>query len=118
MGRVFAHGPGHRGSSPGRVIQKTLKMVLDTSLLTLRKYKVRIKGKAEQSKERSSALHTSQSSSYWKGSLQVALDYGHQLYLNAKAIVYSLVSLFNGILTFVGYLIPKPSFSNVLLFNP
>ena len=33
VGRVFANGPGHMGSIPGRVIPKTLKMVLDTSFL-------------------------------------------------------------------------------------
>ena len=33
VGRVFANGPGDLGSIPGRVILKTLKMVLDTSLL-------------------------------------------------------------------------------------
>ena len=33
VGRVFAIGPGDPGSIPGRVIPKTLKMVLDTSLL-------------------------------------------------------------------------------------
>ena len=32
VGRVFANGPGDLGSIPGRVIPKTLKMVLDTSL--------------------------------------------------------------------------------------
>ena len=32
------------------------KMVLDTSLLNTQKYKVHIKGKVEQSRERSSAL--------------------------------------------------------------
>ena len=41
---------------PGRVIPKTLKMVLDTSLLNTQQYKVRIKDKVEQSRERSSAL--------------------------------------------------------------
>ena len=56
MRRVFANGPGDLGSIPGRVISKTLKMVLDTSLLNTRQYKVRIKGKVEQSRERSSAL--------------------------------------------------------------
>ena len=35
---------------------KTLKMVLDTSLLNTHQYKVRVKGKVEQSGERSSAL--------------------------------------------------------------
>ena len=35
VGRVFANGPGDLGSIPGRVIPKTLKMVLDTSLLNI-----------------------------------------------------------------------------------
>ena len=51
---------GRRGSIPGRVIPKTLKMVLDTSLLNTQQYKVRIKGKGEQFREKSSApLHLS-----------------------------------------------------------
>ena len=33
LGRVFANGPGDLGSIPGRVIPKSLKMVLDTFLL-------------------------------------------------------------------------------------
>ena len=56
VGRVFANDPGDLGSIPGHVIPKTLKMVLDTSLLNIQQYKVRIKGKVEQSRERSSAL--------------------------------------------------------------
>ena len=56
VGRVFANGLGDLGSIPGRVISKTLKMVLDTSLLNTQQYKVRIKGKEEQSRERSSIL--------------------------------------------------------------
>ena len=54
--RVFANGPGDLGSIPGRVIPKTQKMVLDASLLNTQHYKVRIKGKVEQSRERISAL--------------------------------------------------------------
>ena len=54
--RVFANGPGDLGSIPGRVIPKTQKMVLDASLLNTQHYKVRIKGKVEQSRERSRAL--------------------------------------------------------------
>ena len=42
------------GSIPGCV--KTLKMVLDTSLLNTQQYKVCIKGKVEQSWEMSSTL--------------------------------------------------------------
>ena len=59
VGRVFANGPGGLGLIPGLsdcVIPKTLKMVLDTSLLNTQQYKVRIKGKVEQFRERSSAL--------------------------------------------------------------
>ena len=56
VGRVFANGPGDLGSIPVHVTPKTLKMVLDTSLLNTQQYKVRIKGKVEQFRERSSAL--------------------------------------------------------------
>ena len=45
--------PGDLGSIPGRVIPKTFKMLLDTSLLNTQQYKVRIKSK---SRERSSAF--------------------------------------------------------------
>ena len=54
--RVFANGPGDLGSIPGRVIPKTLQMELDTTLLNTQHYKVRFKGKVEQSWEWSSAL--------------------------------------------------------------
>ena len=56
VGRVFTNGQGDLGSIPGRVLPKTLKMVLDTSLFNTQQYKVRIKGKVEQSRERSSTL--------------------------------------------------------------
>ena len=56
MGWVLPNGPGDLGSIPGRVIPKTLKMVLDTSLLNTQQYKIRTKGKVEPSWERSSAL--------------------------------------------------------------
>ena len=52
-GRVFANGPGDRGSITGRVIPKTLKMILDTAFLNTQHYKV---CKVEQLRERSSAL--------------------------------------------------------------
>ena len=54
MGRVFVYSPGDLDLIPGRVIPKTLKMVLDTFLLNTQQYKVRIKSKLEQSWERSS----------------------------------------------------------------
>ena len=56
MSRVFANGLGDRGSIPGRVMPKTQNMVLDAALLNTQHYKVRIKGKVEQSREWSSAL--------------------------------------------------------------
>ena len=56
MSRVFANGPGDRGSIPGWVIRKTQKMVFDAALLSTQFYTVGIKGKVEQSRERSSAL--------------------------------------------------------------
>ena len=56
MSRVFAKGLGNQGSIPGRVIPKTQKMLLDAALLSTQHYKVWIKGKVEQSRERSSAL--------------------------------------------------------------
>ena len=54
MDRVFANGPGDRGSITGRVIPKIQKIVLETYLLNTQYYKVRIKGKVEQPTERSS----------------------------------------------------------------
>ena len=56
MGKVFTNGPRDRGSVLGRVILKTQKMVFDASLLNTQQYKVRIKGKLEQSWEWSSTL--------------------------------------------------------------
>ena len=56
VGRVFTNGPGDLGSISVCVIPMTLKMVLDTSFLNTQQYKVHIKGKVEQSRERSSTL--------------------------------------------------------------
>ena len=56
MSRLFTNGPGDRGSIPGRVIPKTQKMVFDAALLNTQHIKARIKGKVEQSGERSSAF--------------------------------------------------------------
>ena len=64
VGRVFANGLGDLGSILSHVIPKTLKMVLDTSLLNTQQYKVCIEGKVEQSRERSSAPPTLWCSSY------------------------------------------------------
>ena len=77
--RVFANGPGDLSSIPGRVIPKTQKIVLDTSLLNTQRYEVRIKGKVEQSREGVAPSPTPWCSSYRKGSFRVTLDYGRQL---------------------------------------
>ena len=84
VGRVFANCPGDLGSIPGRIRPKTFKIVLDTSLLNTQQYKVRIKGKVKQSRERSSTLPYTLV--YWKGSLLVALAYSRQLYLQLTCI--------------------------------
>ena len=96
--RVFANGPGDLGSIPGRVIPKTQKMVLDASLLNTQHYKVRIKGKVEQSREGVAPSRTPWCSSYRKGSLRVSLDYGRQLYLLLiclpKYVSYDWISVY------------------------
>ena len=56
MSRVFANGLEDWGSIPGRVIPKPKKIVLGATLLNTQRYKVRIKGKVEQSRDWSSAL--------------------------------------------------------------
>ena len=56
MSWVFVRGPGDQVSIPGWVIPKTQKLVLDAVLLNTQIYKVRIKGKLEQSSKWSSAL--------------------------------------------------------------
>ena len=48
MSRVFDNSLEERGSIPGR---HTKKMVLDATLLNTQHYKVRMKGKVEQSNE-------------------------------------------------------------------
>ena len=47
LSTVLANEPGERGSIPDRVIPKTLKMVLDATLVNTKHYKVRIKSKLE-----------------------------------------------------------------------
>ena len=56
MSKVFTDGLADCGSILGRITPKTQKMVLDAALFNTKHYKVRLKGKVEQSRERSSAL--------------------------------------------------------------
>ena len=58
-GKVFINSPGDLGSILLRIIPMTLKMVLDTSLLSTQQYKEHIKGKVENSRERNSTLPNS-----------------------------------------------------------
>ena len=55
-------------------------MVLDASLLNTQHYKVWIKGKVEQFRERSGAPPTPWCSSYWKRNLRVTIGYSCQLF--------------------------------------
>ena len=56
MVRVFANDPEVLGSIPSRVLPKTQKIVLYASLHNTQQYKIWIKGKVEQPRERSSAF--------------------------------------------------------------
>ena len=56
MVRVFTNGQGDRGSIQGQVTPETQKMVVDTALLNTHQYKVQIKRKMEQSREKSNLL--------------------------------------------------------------
>ena len=42
VGKVFANGPGDRGSVPSRVIPKTQKMIPDNALLNTQHYKDKV----------------------------------------------------------------------------
>ena len=53
---MFANGPGDQDFNPDWFIHKTQKIVLDTSLVNNQHYKLRIKGKVEQSREKSCGL--------------------------------------------------------------
>ena len=53
---MFTNGLGDLGSIPDCVIPKTLKMVLDISLLNTQQHKIHIKSKVEQSRERNSVF--------------------------------------------------------------
>ena len=67
--------------SPKSLHTKDLKMVLDTSLLTLSIIRYISRVKRSNPGEGVVPSPTPRCSSYWKRSLLVALDYDHQLYL-------------------------------------
>ena len=78
---VFANGQRDRGSTPGRVIPKTQKMILDAFLLNTQHYKVRTKGKWSSLEKGITPSSTPRCSSYWKGGLRVAFDYSRPTYI-------------------------------------
>ena len=89
---MFANSPRGRGSIPDRVIPKTQKLVFDAALLNTQHYKVRIKGKVEQSREWVVPSLTPRCSSYWKGasgSLSTKID-NFFTYLKAKKLSKSV----------------------------
>ena len=76
---TFRQWPGRPGFNPRSSHTKDSKMVLDAALHNTQHYKVRIKGKVEQSREGVAPPPTPWCSSYRKGSLRVTLDFGRQL---------------------------------------
>ena len=98
MCRVFTNGQGDLGSIPGRVIPKTLKIVLDTSSLNTQQYKVHSRVKWSNPGKRVAPSPTPWCSSYWKGNLLVALDYGRQLYFTFKQSARDVISVFSFII--------------------
>ena len=79
VGRVFANGRGNRGSILGRIISKTLKWYLMPPCLTLSIIRYLLMIKSNNIGEGLAPSPTTLCSSYWKGSLPVALDYCCQL---------------------------------------
>ena len=82
---IFANGQEDKGS-----ITKIQQMLLDASLLTTKHYKVRIKGKWNNPEIGVSLALTSRCSSYWKGSLNITLDYDRPIYLLHLSLSLSL----------------------------
>ena len=81
VNEVFNNGPGDRDIIPDRVIPKTQKMVFDSTLLNTQNFKVRIKGKWSYLGRRVVLFPTRRCSSYSKGSLRIAPDNGHPIYI-------------------------------------
>ena len=76
---MFTNCPGDWCSIPDQDIPRTQKMVLDTSLLNTQHNKVHIKGKMEQSKERSNRLLYTLLNSY--GQLSIIISISTYIYI-------------------------------------
>ena len=77
-----------------------------------RYYKVRIKGKVEHPENGVVASPTVRCSSYWKGSLWVALDNGHQLY----SLIYRYIYIREFGIKWATYTIKQNKQTNQTLF--
>ena len=97
---VFANALRDLGLISGQVISKTHKMVLNPFLLNTQQYKVRMKDKVEQSREKVAPSLTPWCSSYRKGRLRLTLDYDHQLsyplsiYLSIYLYIYIYIYIY------------------------
>ena len=76
---VFANGPGDLGSIPGQFILKKGYLMPPCLTLSIIRYRSRVKWSTPRKGVAPSP--TSWCHSYWKGSLWVTIDYGHQFYL-------------------------------------
>ena len=80
-GRVFTNRPGDLGSIPGHLLLKTLKKwYLIPPCLTLSSIRYVSRVKWSNPGKRVAPSTTPWCNNYWKGSLLVTLNYGHQLY--------------------------------------
>ena len=86
--RVFAYGPRDRGLIAGRFIPKTQKWYLMPPCLTLSNIRYGSRVKWRNPGKETALFPTSLSCSLWKASLQVALDYGCQLYIYIYIYIY------------------------------
>ena len=79
LGRVFANGPGDWGSITGWVISKLKKWYLISPCLTLSIIRYISSVKWSNQRKGVAPFPTPWCCSYWKGNLQVTLDYSCQL---------------------------------------
>ena len=86
---MFANGPGDLDSIPGRVIPKTLWYLIHSNIRYVSRIKWSNPGKGVASSS------TPQCSSYWKGSLIVALDYGRlQFIIHIYIYIYIYIQIY------------------------
>ena len=99
MVRVFANGLGDWGSISGWDILKTQKMVCDASLLnTQHYYKVLNKCKWSHPGKGVVFFPNPWCSSYWKGSLWVALNHSRPTYYIYEHCMVAILFLYNKLL--------------------